>query len=208
MTEPDKIILSTCYLPPIQYISKFMTGLPVCIEKHENYQKQSYRNRCCIYGANGPQNLVIPVKKSHGEKTPVAVVEIDFTSNWKRIHLKSIDSAYRLSPFYEFFADDLIEAYSADIPMLFDWNLHLLKILLNLCRIESVPLVTTFWERESIYDFRNSINPKKRLNRSDPNFTPNPYPQVFGERFGFLPNLSIIDLLFNTGPLVKTYLSV
>src|SRR5512145_1659315 len=97
MPPPPSILLSTSYLPPLQYIAKFLSGFPALIEKHENYQKQSYRNRCYIYGANGRQCLVIPVKKLHGEKTPIKEVEIDYTSNWQKIHLKSIESAYRLS---------------------------------------------------------------------------------------------------------------
>ncbi|HEX2396360.1 MAG TPA: WbqC family protein [Bacteroidales bacterium] len=196
----SSILLSTAYLPPIQYITKFLFDQPVFIEKHENYQKQSYRNRCCIYGANGLQSLVIPVKKLHGVKMPVSSVEIDFTMNWKRIHLKSIESAYRLSAFYEYYADEVIEAYKTEIPLLFDWNLHLLNVLLRLCGINKKPAVTGEWQTSETFDFRQSINPKKRLSAPDPLFLPVPYQQVFSERSGFLPNLSIIDLLFNEGP--------
>jgi len=172
----------------------------IAIEKYENYQKQSYRNRCHIYGANGLQSLVIPVKKFHGEKIPIAEVLIDYSGNWKRIHLKSIESAYRLSAFYEYYADDIISAYKAEISLLFDWNLHMLNLMLKLCGIDNLPLTTNEWQADPGSNFRQTINPKERLSVPDPFFNPVPYQQVFSERNGFLPNLSIMDLLFNEGP--------
>jgi len=152
------------------------------------------------------QSLIIPIKKLHCEKMPVSEVEIDFTMNWKRIHLKSIESAYRLSAFYEYYADDIIEAYKYEIPLLFDWNVHLLNVILKLCGINKKPAVTMEWKTNAGFDFRQSINPKKRLSGHHPLFLPVPYQQVFSERSGFLPNLSIIDLLFNEGPQTLTLL--
>ena len=194
------ILISTAYLPPVQYMSKFLQG-EVHIEKYENYQKQSFRNRCCIYGANGIQCLVIPVKKNHGEKTPVTHVEVDFTMNWKGVHLKSIESAYRLSPFYEYYMDDIHELYAQQIPLLYDWNKHILKAVLQMLDLRVDFKETAQWEVSTAYnDFRQSISPKSRLARPDSSFIPVPYQQVFIERYGFIPNLSIIDLLFNEGP--------
>jgi hypothetical protein len=195
------ILLSTAYFPPVQYISKFLFNEPVFIEKHESYQKQSYRNRCCIYGANGRQCLVIPVKKIHDDKTPIAAVQIDYTSDWRRIHLKSIESAYRLSAFYEYYADDIHNLYTDELPYLFDWNISLLKLILRWTGIGNEPAETNSWEKHTeLKDYRQSIHPKKRLARPDEHFAPVTYQQVFIERFGFLPNLSMIDLLFNEGP--------
>jgi len=203
MISTSTILLSSAYLPPIQYISKYLQGYPVFIEKHENYQKQSYRNRCYIYGANGKQCLVIPVKKQHGEKTPIAEVEIDYTMNWQKIHMKSIESAYRLSAFYEYYADDFITFYKLKTRLLFEWNLNLLLFLLEILNIHTQPALTTDYTQstENCHDFRNSIHPKKRLMLPDQDFHPVSYRQVFQERNGFIPNLSIIDLLFNEGPL-------
>lgn len=192
-------VLSTAYLPPVQYMTKFITG-KVFIEKNENYQKQSYRNRCCIYGANGVQSLVIPVRKNHGEKTPVTAIEIDYATNWQHNHLKSIQSAYQLSAFYEYYADEIRQAFNGRPVLLYDFNMKLLKIVLSWLGIKEAPGETISWENEYTADFRTSVNPKTRLHRPDPSFNPQLYQQVFSERFGFIPNLSIIDLIFNEGP--------
>jgi hypothetical protein len=202
MSVSAPVLLSTAYLPPVQYVSKFTGGNPVFIEQYENYQKQSYRNRCCIYGANGILCLVIPVIKHHGEKTPVKTVAIDYGSPWQKIHLKSIESAYRLSPFYEYYADEIATLYCRKPALLFDWNLMLLNQVLEWLSIRTLPYTTSCYEKNTgvASDFRACIHPKARHVHPDPSFRPVPYPQVFQERHGFIPNLSIIDLLFNEGP--------
>ena len=202
MDASRPILLSTAYLPPIQYISKFLLGESVFIENQENFQKQSYRNRCYIYGANGRQCLVIPVIKQHGEKTPISSVEIDYQMPWQKNHLKSILSAYRTSPFYEFYADEFNDFFTRRIGLLIDWNTCLLKYILNILHMNTVIQNTAVYEKYPVntIDLRESIHPKKRLCKPDQRFNPLPYMQVFRERHGFIPNLSIIDLLFNEGP--------
>jgi hypothetical protein len=202
MKNLPNILLSTAYLPPIQYMSKFLPDGPVFIESQENYQKQSYRNRCYIYGANGRQSLVIPVKKQYGEKTQVSAVEIDHSYSWRKIHLKSIESAYRLSAFYEYYADEFRNLYEKETRLLLHWNLELLKTLLHWLGIHKDIVLTETWENRpaTCSDFRQHIHPKGRLAQPDEQFIPIPYQQVFQERYGYMPNLSIIDLLFNEGP--------
>lgn len=202
MIRFDSCLLSTAYLPSAQYCSKFLIFEKVFIEKQESYQKQSFRNRCYIYGANGRQCLVIPVIKNHAEKTPISRVEIDYQSNWQKIHLKSIESAYRLSAFYEYYIDDFKDFYAEETRLLFDWNLLLLKTVLKLLGIQQEPLATETWEKipDNRIDFRQIIHPKDRLAKPDRDFNPLPYQQVFQDRYGFIANLSIIDLLFNEGP--------
>ena len=208
MIYSSTILLSTAYLPPVQYITKFILGAPVSIEQFENYQKQSYRNRCYIYGANGKQSLVIPVKKSHGLKTPITEVEIDNRYGWQKIHLKSIESAYRLSAFYEYYADDFRRFYEKECRFLFTLNMELLHLILSLMGIHNDPDTTKSWEAIPLncIDYRQSIHPKIRLALRDDDFNPQPYQQVFQERYGFIPNLSVIDLLFNEGPLAADIL--
>jgi len=204
------ILLSTAYLPPVQYIGKFLTADIIYIEKHENFQKQSYRNRCYIYGANGRQCLVIPVKKTHGEKTPISEVEIDYQRPWQNIHLKSIQSAYHISPFYEFYTDEFNAFFRKRIVQLFEWNFHFLHYILRMLDITLEVKVTHTYEKNPahFYDLRQSIHPKTGLHKTDAYFKPVPYVQVFQERYGFLPNLSIIDLLFNEGPNARNILKM
>jgi hypothetical protein len=142
------------------------------------------------------------VKKLHGEKTPIAAVEIDYSSPWQKIHLKSIQSAYQTSPFYEYYADDFNSLYNEMPEKLFDLNHRLLGYFLTQMSLGSHLHFTEVFEKSpgDLSDFRQSIQPKPRLNKPDKNFIPVPYQQVFQERYGFLPNLSIIDLLFNEGP--------
>jgi hypothetical protein len=201
MTSGSHLLLSTAYLPPVQYISKFLSENKVLIEIHENYQKQSYRNRCYIYGANGRQCLVIPIVKAHGEKTPITRVEIDNQSPWQKIHIKSIQSAYLNSPFYEFYADEFNRFYTQKSALLIDWNSAFLKYILKLLNLETDIKTTTGFEKAPVAspDYRQTIHPKPAHQMPDKNFLPVPYIQVFRDRYGFIPNLSIIDLLFNEG---------
>jgi len=200
---PGKALLSTSYLGPVQYYSRFLLHREVWIEQCENYQKQSYRNRCYIYGANGKQCLVIPVNVNSDKKTPIRDVTIDYSKPWQKIHWKSIESAYRLSPCFEFYADDLSGFYEKGkrLKYLFDWNNGLMEVILDLLRIPANPVFTSLYEKVPVSgtDYRESVHPKARLSRPDPHFKIVPYSQVFESKYGFLSNLSIIDLLFNEG---------
>jgi len=208
--QGNTVLLSTAYLPPVQYISKFLLAGRVLIEAHENFQKQSYRNRCCICGANGKQCLVIPVLKHHNEKMPISEVEIDYGKPWQQVHLKSIRSAYSTSPFYEFYADEFNALFHRKVRLLADWNRELLEYVLRILHIETDVNITDRYEKEpeGIVDLRQAVHPKARLQKPDGWFTPVPYAQVFGERHGFIPGLSIIDLLFNEGPQARSILKM
>ncbi len=196
-------LLSSAYLGPIQYFSKFVLFDEVRIEQWENYQKQSYRNRCYIYGANGIQCLVVPVIHEHNFRMPIRDVKIDYSKPWQKIHWKSIESAYRHAPYFDYFFDMLLPFYEKKyrIKFLFDLNMELLQVLLEMLKIENKPLLTEKYEKHpaECIDYRQSIHPKKRLIKPDHLFNCPAYQQVFQERHGFLGNLSIIDLLFNEG---------
>ncbi len=196
----DTIILSTAYLAPIQYYSKLLKYDKVFIEMHENFIKQTYRNRCKIYGANGELSLSIPVKKTTN-KVQIKDLMIDYDTNWQKLHWKSIESAYRSSPYFEYYADDLKPFYEKKYKFLFDFNskiqqvmLEHLDVIVNIKKTESYIKIPN----KTQVDFRNRINPKKQ--DPDPDFNSISYTQVFHEKHGFIPNLSIIDLLFNEGP--------
>ena len=201
MQKSDTALLSVAYLPPIQYITKLLAHERVYIEMHENFQKQSYRNRCVIYGANGPLTLVIPVNKKRGRKNIISDIRIDYDSDWQNIHWKSLVSAYQNSPFFEFYKDEINQLLFNREKFLVDFNLILLNHIIRLLNLKRDYLLSEDYQSDSeVYDYRQSINPKKRLQRPDRSFQPVRYQQVFIEKFGFIPNLSVVDLIFNEGP--------
>lgn len=196
----EKAILSTAYLGPIQYYSKILKYNQVFIEVNENFIKQTYRNRCKIYGANGELSLSIPVKKTD-IKTKIKDLLIDYDTNWRKLHWKSIESAYRSSPFFEFYADDFLPFYNKKYKFLLDFNTEIQSMILDHLEIEFEMNFTKeyiSYDKIDFPDFREKINPK--MNIPDSEFEAIEYTQVFAEKYGFIPNLSIIDLLFNEGP--------
>lgn len=200
-------VLSSAYMPPIQYLTKFILS-DVAIEQHENYIKQSFRNRCTILAANGPMSLTIPVVKVHGEKIPIMEVLIDYDLPWQKQHFKSIESAYKNSPYYDYYIDDLRKFFEQRYEKLFELNQQLLDKLLSIIGISKSYTLTSSFERNlaNHTDLRNGISPKANHQTYDPHFSSATYYQVFADRYGFTPNLSIIDLLFNEGPLTLSIL--
>jgi WbqC-like protein family len=203
MNDCDQVLLSTAYLPNIQYFSKIIICKSIFIEVHENFQKQSFRNRATILGANGPLDLVIPVIKPEGNHTRIDSVLIDNSVPWQRVHWKAIVSAYRNSPFFDIFEQEVRPLYLLTEKFLLDWNFLVLDHILSIAGVQkkysTTEMYVTKTESDSL-DYRNKIHPKKRMQMSDPHFEPVRYLQVFSNKFDFTSNLSIIDLLFNEGP--------
>ncbi len=208
MEVSRKVLLSTAYFPNIQYFTKIISYSEIYLEFHENYTKQTYRNRCNILSANKILPLVVPVKKRSGSKTPVSEAEIDNNYRWQRLHRISIESAYRSSPFFEYYYDDFTPVFRKRYKYLFDLNMEILKALLDICDIgKNIEKTGQYLKNpENADDYRDIIHPKKRFGEIDPDFTPAGYVQVFSDRRGFAPNLSILDLLFNEGPGTKEIL--
>jgi hypothetical protein len=203
MLHCNKILLSTAYLPNIQYFSKVLFGENVTIEVHDTYQKQSYRNRTTIIGANGPLDLIIPVKRPQRNHTKTCDILLDFDMPWRQAHWKAIRSAYRHSPFFEIFEEEIKPLYFTSVKYLIDWNFRLLDSLMEMIgRGKHYSKSTEYYKysNKDICDYRESIHPKKRMQKYDPLFDPLPYFQVFAVKHGFHANLSFIDLLFNEGP--------
>lgn len=197
----ERVLLSTAYHAPIQYYSKLICYQHVYLEQWENYQKQSFRNRCHILSANGVLPLTVPIVHT-GEKMLIKYVRIDYSKRWIPMHLRAIESAYRSSPFYLYYYDDIAEIYEEKYEYLWEMNLAFLKLTLQLLQLEvDIELTAGFREIPQPFDdFTQVIHPKEKFQQPDPDFIPKPYHQVFGEKFGFVSNLSILDLLFNTGP--------
>jgi hypothetical protein len=197
-------LLPMFYLPPVQYFSILNKHRnDTLIEKHEHFPKQTYRNRAHIYSPDGLLALVVPVVKGSKVHTPVKDVKISYEFNWQRLHWMSLQSCYRRSAYFEFYEDELARFYEERFNYLFDYNEQLLDTILKFSKLKVDLQYTTEYKRsyDVIADHRNTIHPKK-----DHAFEQKPYYQVFEERKGFLPDLSIIDLLFNQGPQTLNYL--
>ena len=188
--------ISTAYLGPVQQYSKMFHFPEVRIETSENYLKQSYRNRCIIAGANGPLPLSVPIVKPDTLKCLTKDIRISDHGNWRHLHWNAIVSAYNSTPFFEYYEDDFAPFYENKYEFLFDFNEELRMLICQLLDIQPQIQYTTSFEADVENDFR-WISPKQDI--ADPSFLLKPYYQVFQDKHGFLPNLSIIDLLFNTG---------
>lgn len=192
------------YLPSIEYFSKILKHQDnLLIENAENFRKQSYRNRAIIHSPNGALNLIVPVIKGAKNHTLVKDVRISYDFRWQKLHWMSLQTSYRSSAYFEYYEDDLAIFYEKKWDFLFDYNEDILGLLNRLLKINISYNYTKNFEQtyNGLDDYRESIHPKLA---SDISFKP--YYQVFEERNGFLPNLSIVDLLFNQGPQSIKYL--
>ncbi len=205
MIEPkvDNYYLSTAYLPPVAYVKVISDSSITFIEKFENYQKQSYRNRCYIYSANGQLPLIIPIFRG-GDDRKIERIKIDYSKEWQKQHWRAIFSAYNTSPFFDYYKDDIYPYYCNQEPYLLDFNTNILNTILELIGLDARPGFTTeFQECVEGVDLRDVIHPKRD---EETKSKYGQYHQVFAHKYGFLPNLSIVDLLFNEGPNAITFL--
>ena len=195
-------ILSLTYLGNIQYFSKLIQG-DCIIDPHENYVKQSFRNRCEIMTADGVKSLSIQtVKGSNSKKNSLMETEIDYSKRWQSQHWKAISSSYKSSPYFEYYVDALEPIYKEKYETLYEFNSRLLEVVLRLIGSSVKPIYPDSYVdvAEGDEDWRGVISPKVREVKPDVEFKAVEYWQVFSERHPFAPNLSILDLLFCEGP--------
>ena len=205
-------LLSSAYLGPVQYYAKLYAYPEVWMEAQEHYVKQTYRNRCLIASPSGVQALTVPVVKPASGKCPMKDLRISDHGNWRHLHWNALEAAYGNSPFFEYYADDFLPFYTRKWDFLFDFNEALRAKVCELIDLHPKVAQTDAYGlvggRETMLgvaggacvdDFRNAISPKVPF-AADAAFRPCPYYQVFRQRHGFLPNLSVADLLFNMGP--------
>jgi len=194
-------LFSMTYLGPIAWYARLLSCDAIFLEACESWQKQSYRNRCYIDSPNGALMLNIPVQHTGG-KQHSGDVKVSLRENWPARHWQAIKTTYNSSPFFEVLGPELEPYYHKPINNLWDWNLQLLKLMLNWLQVELTIKTTKHWEVQpgGKQDFRESFHPKH------PTLNFPSYPQVFDTKFGFRSNLSIIDLMFNEGPAAYDYL--
>ena len=216
-----KALLSSTYFGPIQWYQKLNRYDECLIERHESFIKQTYRNRMIIPTTNGPLSLTIPT--NHDISLSMKDIRISDHANWRHVHWNALLSAYGESPFFEYYQDDIRPFYEKKYEFLFDFNMETTAKMIELLDIRPKISVTDEYvlseERrvkseefnglanhkvqssnlkvQSIVDFRDAIRPKKPL--PDPEFESKRYYQVYGQKYGFQPNMSILDLLFNEG---------
>ncbi|WP_316766974.1 WbqC family protein [Pedobacter frigiditerrae] len=191
------------YLPPVSYFTALKENdFNFLLEKHEHFPKQTFRNRVSITSPDGILDLFIPVIKGSKVRTPFKDVKISYDSKWQRLHWLSLQTCYRSSAYFEYYEDGLVPFYEKKYNFLFDYNLDLLCWILKQMKFNS-PLNFTeeYFKEIDGLDLRDSFN-KKTIHSVETKS----YFQVFSDRNEFIPNLSIVDLLFNQGPQAKSYL--
>ncbi len=196
------IILHPTYFPSISHYAAMLQAESITFEVEDNFQKQTNRNRMYIYSPNGLQMLNIPVKHGNGKHQKFKDVRIENDFDWQKNHFKSLEAAYRSSPYFEFFEDDFAPIFEKKHEFMMDLNFEIFDIV-NDCLGVSLPFSKTeeyFHEVPNFKDFRPLVNGKKDA------FINENYTQVFEEKEGFIPNLSILDLLFNEGRHAVDYL--
>lgn len=198
----DTVTLSAAYFPPVEYFLAIAQSGRVLVEQNELYQKQSYRNRCRIYSGGGVMQLSIPVIKDVIHARPIRDIRIDYSEPWLQQHTRAIEAAYNSSPFYLYYKDDFLEILRKKPEFLFDLDIALTEKLLELVGIKAeISFTDSFRPDCGAGDFRTRIQPKYHGESLLDEFGFNrEYYQIFSSRFGFQPNLSILDLLCHEGP--------
>ena len=193
------VLLSSAYFGPVEYFNQFLQNENIEIEQHENFIKQTYRNRCVILGPNGAQNLNIPIEKKSGKQN-IKDVKIAYAENWADPHWRSPQTAYGSSPFFELIAPDVKKLLESKPTFLLDLNLKSTTLALEWLNLETpFTLTRSFAPVNNQHDLRFNISPKVKSTAGFP-----PYFQVFGKEF--TNNLSVLDLLFNQGKEAATFL--
>lgn len=190
------------YFSPISQYGMLFQSNDVLFEVEDNYQKQTYRNRCYIFGPNGKQLLNIPIShpKSEGRKKTKDII-VEENSNWQNQHYKSLKIAYRNSPFFEFFEDDIRLIFEKKYKYLLDLNLDTFQFLNDALDLNKVVSLTKEYNKNTFNDYRFLANAK-----SDYKWSLAPYIQMFDDKHGYIENLSILDLLFMEGPNTISFL--
>ncbi len=199
-------ILSAAYFGPVQWYQKLNRYDRCLIECHDHYIKQTYRNRCTIATTQGMQTLSMPIERYDGLKCAMRDIRVSDHGNWRHLHWNALMSAYGESPFFEYYADDIRPFFEKRWEFLFDFNM---EITFKMCELIDIrPTISTtdtyVADTAGMHDFRDTIRPKHPL--PDEQFVPTPYYQVYRQKHGFLPNLSVLDLLFNEGNEAVFYL--
>lgn len=199
-----QLVFPTAYFPPVSWAALFLSSEAPVLEIHETFPKQTLRNRCNIMAANGKLRLSVPIKKPSGNQSKTREILIDNHTLWPRMHFRSLASAYRKTPFFFHYEEMISDLLFSEHKSLVELNSRSINLIINILRLEKEWTYTETFERAEssmarIKDFEGAIaNSGIQLSH---------YHQTFSERFGFMPDLSVLDLIFNLGPVAsKQYL--
>lgn len=197
------VLIHPGYFPSITQMAVVAQADTIVFEAHDNYQKQTYRNRAYISTTQGILLLNVPILHSKDKRQRYSEIKADSTYPWQSQHWKSLQTAYRTSPYFEYYEDEIVHLFKEPVSSLFEHNVNIHKELCELLGIDTPHYFTEEYIKEptSITDARSSINAKGDLGITFPK-----YIQVFSDRNDFFPNLSILDLLFSEGPNAISYL--
>ena len=197
------ILIHPTYFPSIANFVAIINSKQVTFEVCDNYQKQTYRNRMFIAGPNGKLPLTVPVIYSQNNRPLYKDVEISYDSNWQDLHWKSIQTAYSSSPFFEFYEDDLKPLFKLNTTNLMTFNFKCFDVILECLQLDLKYNTSTHYRKDynNLEDFRYLVDNRKETCQPF-----QPYIQVFNDKYSFLPNLSILDLICNEGPNAIMYL--
>ncbi len=201
----NSLLIESQYFGTITYFNTLFQYTNIKIEQYENYQKMSFRNRCVVMGSNGTVNLSVPLDKGRNQKQLMKDVKISYAGNWQVQHFRTLESCYSRSPFFEFYRDGIWDLLQKQPIFLLDQNMAILEWLQKVLKLTASISLTESYLKEptnEVVDSRNSILPKNASNL----LSPIQYTQVFEDRLGFQPNLSILDMLFCCGPNANTLL--
>ncbi|EDP70280.1 hypothetical protein FBALC1_05973 [Flavobacteriales bacterium ALC-1] len=198
----QSLLVHPTYFPNVAHFVAMVKSDTVSFEVCDNYQKQTLRNRTEIYGANGKLALTVPVSYTQRNRQLYKDVKIANEDLWQLQHLKSLQSAYSMSPFFEFYIDDLMPLFEKQFDYILDFNLKCFDILINTLQLNIITNYTSIFEKEVVdkIDLRHLVKRNFEVDYLQP------YTQVFSEKHGFISNLSILDVLFNEGPNTEFYL--
>ncbi|MFZ4932124.1 WbqC family protein [Chryseobacterium sp. Mn2064] len=197
----QNIVLPVFYMPPVSWFSVFLDAEnEVVLEQFENLPKQTYRSRANIYGANGKLSLIIPMV--HNGKRVIKDIEISYREDWRTLHWKSIKTAYQSSPYFEYYEDKFRKIYDLKEKFLLDFNLKGLEIIQQILKTEKAHSLNEEYIRNpEAVDFREKFSAKQSSE-----FEMEEYYQTFSDKFGFLEDLSVLDLVCNKGPESLAYI--
>ena len=196
------IVFPIAYFGPIAYYRQLVSSKQFFIEQHETYVKQTIRNRTTIYSSNGSLDLSIPVKKVFGNKTITKDIQISYDEDWIKNHWKALESAYMHTPYFEHYGSEVFQLISSKETSLLKFNLSILNSIIKWLDLDVYFNCTESYSKNVGEDFRT-------FNFNQPNVDDNTsYYQVFSGNHGYIPNLSLLDLLFHEGPLARKYLYV